>query len=390
MKDLSKPTIPKNKKELEAILAKANKEDKINGHDHQNYQENDHQIKPWFNTNKNYVGPLWLVEQWIQAYCLTLINGIAGAGKSTFLVNLLVSNALRRPLLFDNGPIGDGRPSLYVTYEVDTDDIMDKVLACGGDCSKIHVVNRKIDFNSDKGMDVIYNLIDNYDYFGVAIDPIAELIQSENNNKKTREQVNAILKRIRLSKAKKNKKGTALFGITHPGKIQGNKIRIYTSRGASETVNMSRSSFEATRKKGDNRRILFRGKVNRSEQDTHGGIDFKIGSKPMKDSKGNINNEGIIENAVYLDMSQSEILKLCDDGTIKDNNTKSPQEIIKQIIAEMEAENKELNTQVVTKISLARGVSTYYLKQKDKWSSVGYNSVGRGQGKEYRKVLIKI
>ena len=337
--------------------------------------------------NKSIVtGPRWAVPHFFQKGCLSLIGGEKGGGKSTFVINLLVRNSLEMPL-WKEGPVGDGRRSIYICLETSPNDARDKVLSAGGDINDIHIVTHvgeeRVDLQNEQHIESLIALIKKRNYFAIVIDPIMELVlNAQNDNKLMRLQINAILDLIKDT-------DTILLGTSHLKKERGAVDETGAFRGSSELVNMARSVFRIYDKEDGESKILIRFQVNNSEFSGTGGIEFKIGTNPMKTDSGETVDLGCIEWAKFIKGPSASLIKLCKSDQPNKSEKKDYAEMVKGIIEEFIAEGKPLNTRIIKNLAKARGVSAYFLNSKLSWKELGYYEKKEGKGGNFKVILAK-
>ena len=229
----------------------------------------------------------WGLEDWFEFGDLSIIAGEAGSGKTTLAIKLGVLNALKRPFWTQKQegkkqvfiPKGDGRKSLYLCFERKPNKAHNKELACGGNNHQIDIVKQlknkegkfvPLDLEDPVHLFSILNMIRKNNYWSVTIDPIVDLVLSDqNNNAQVRKQIAFLLRETHDLK-------TIFFGIAHLKKQRGSTTDMGTLRGASEFVNMATSVCRVFELKDDAGYVLCKLKVNESKVGTKGGIKYKI------------------------------------------------------------------------------------------------------------------
>jgi len=334
----------------------------------------------------------WLLINFIEAGNFTLFAGQAGSGKTTGAIHLTVLNAKGEPFYrngTEDGPKGDGRHSLYICTERKKSHARAKVLACGGDPKYLKIVTKiggKIpNLSNEKHLEYILNLILSGDFAFVIFDPIVDLeLNNQNDNAAVRKKMTYILDKIEHL-------DTALLGIMHLKKDRRGTDDLGSVRGASEWGNVASSVLITKELKDGSGYVIQKIKVNESSTGNKGALKYNIENININShsNKGvEINKGGLKGPFEYIDKAKRDLDKDC----VKEFEFQGETHVdkIKVIIADMEADGKELNTSVIKKKAIARDVSTYYLKNTLKWNDFGYKAVGKGQGKDFRRILEKL
>lgn len=333
----------------------------------------------------------WAIEDWFEFGELSLIGGDPGSGKTTLAIKLAVLNAQKRPF-WEGGPTGDGRKSLYICFERKGSKAHNKELACGGDGEQLDIIKElkingkttPIDLENPQHLKIILKMIKTNNYFSVILDPVVDLVLSnQNDNAQVRKQVAILLRET-------HKMNTAFFGIAHLRKQRTGINDLGGFRGASELVNISTSVCRVFEMKDGEGFILGKLKVNESKVGKKGGIQYKIETldinKVFLAEGSKETGKGGIRELKFLNKPLSELKKSC----VKEldfKESESPVETINKVILRLRAENKELNTAIIKNLAKAEGVSAYFLNKKLVWDDFGYISQSVGQGGNQRNIL---
>ena len=225
-------------------------------------------------------------------------------------------------------------------------------------------------------------------YWSVTIDPIVDLVLSDqNNNAQVRKQIAFLLRETHDLK-------TIFFGIAHLKKQRGSTTDMGTLRGASEFVNMATSVCRVFELKDDAGYVLCKLKVNESKVGTKGGIKYKIENLAIHENwraEGSKEvGKGGIKFLEYVHSTREKLKEDCKEELPEHGNRHDPSSIIKFVIAKLKAEEKELDTTIIKNLAQVHGVTSYYLEKKLKWADYGYKAIGKGGGGDFRKILVPL
>ena len=318
-------------------------------------------------------GPKWAIEEWFQKGTLALIGGEKGGGKSTFVINLITNNA-NKEYLWEGGPKGDGRPSMYISLETSPSDSRDKVIGAGGTVSTVHIIThidgQRVDLQDDMHIQTLINSMRENNYFAVVIDPIVELVlSSQNDNALIRQQVNKILDQLYGL-------DTFILGTAHLKKERGKVSEVGAFRGGSEIVNMSRGVFRIYDMEDDSGKILIRFDVNNSKFSNVGGLKFKITGIERQNYEGDKVELPQIAKITYTNAKQAILLKEVKQDKIElKQDKKDIVDVLNQIIGEFKAQGKPLVATEIKEMAHAREpkvATKTWKKYKYDWTIIGY------------------
>ena len=344
--------------------------------------------------NKKVKDVKWLIKNFFEQGCLSIIAGMPGQGKTTLAIKFACINSMKREF-WPGGPKGDGRPSLYICMERKKQSAVNKIYACGGTPEFVKVLDtftikgekQKPDLMNPDQLELIIRTAQSGKYAFIIFDPLVNLeLKGQNKNEEVRPKMEKILSALENS-------NTVLLGIMHLKKERKFTDDLGSIRGASEWENVAGGVFKIKELKDDQGYLMVKLKVNESDTGTAGGIKFLIESITIPecwiapDQKEK--TKGGIRNLELIDKPKRELDKL----TVKeflDAHADSPEDKIRRVIQRLEAEKKELNTSIIKELARAEGVTGYYLNNRLNWSSFGYQSQSSGQGKDFKKILKKL
>ena len=284
---------------------------------------------------------------------MTFIQGDEGRGKSRLCFKFAVLNK-HKEALWQGGPRGDGRKSLYLCKERSNKKGIKNELACGAKCQTecmdiMHNITldkglttettEEIDLSKTEHIKCLFDIIKKNNYAFVFIDPIAEMLGAiENKNFEVRKFFN---KEIRPNLQDQN---FSFVGITHYRKERAGTSRTGRLMGASTIKNIAECILSVEEFKDTDDFVLIRDKLTDGNKNI-GGIKFKVESIPIpshnfKDKKQY--THGGIKQFEYINEHVNKILSMCKPHLEIPTKTDSINSLntYLTIIKETEADNK--------------------------------------------------
>lgn len=218
----------------------------------------------------------WLWDNWLPMGKLTLLAGVGGCGKTNLALSL--GATITHGGLFPDGSKchHQGKILIYSTEDDPSDVLAPRLLANGANMNNVLMLKGRLNehgepeaFNAETDLPLLVNAVqDIKDLRLIIIDPIVSFINGDtSDNAKVRNGLEPLVKIAMQNKI-------AILGITHFSK--GNTGGRVANRvmGAQAFTAVSRMTWVASKKDGENEGILAIAKTNITTDDK--GVKYRL------------------------------------------------------------------------------------------------------------------